>query len=88
MGLLKEADFIPSEEWFGEYMGQQGLRYALNKTPDEVKSEGTQSEMSEISFDGLEYPFILKVEGVEYLEDLEYLERHGRSRGSPRFRRL
>lgn len=40
MGLLKEADFIPSEEWLGEYMGQQGLRYALNKTPEEVDTEG------------------------------------------------
>eukprot|EP00904_Undaria_pinnatifida_P006081 jgi/Undpi1/2602/HiC_scaffold_13.g05981.m1 len=40
MGLLKEGDFIPSEEWLGEYMGQQGLRYALNKTPEEVKKEG------------------------------------------------
>lgn len=40
MGLLKEADFVPSEEWLGEYMGQQGLRYALNKTPEEVDTEG------------------------------------------------
>lgn len=40
MGFLKEADFVPSEEWLGEYMGQQGLRYALNKTPDEVEKEG------------------------------------------------
>lgn len=39
-GSLKEEDFVPSERWLGEYMGQQGLRYALNKTPDEIKKEG------------------------------------------------
>lgn len=37
---LSEDDFIPSEEWLGEYMGQQGLRYALNKTPKEIETEG------------------------------------------------
>ena len=37
---LSEDDFIPSEEWLGEYMGEQGLRYALNKTPKEIESEG------------------------------------------------
>ncbi len=37
---LKEADFIPSEEWLGEYMGEQGLRYRMDKTPKEVEEEG------------------------------------------------
>lgn len=36
----REEGFIPSETWFGEYMGEQGLRYALNKTPKEVETEG------------------------------------------------
>lgn len=39
---LKEADFIPSEEWLGEYMGEQGLRYRMDKTPQEVEEEGEQ----------------------------------------------
>lgn len=37
---LKEADFIPSEEWLGEYMGEQGLRYRMDKTEKEVAEEG------------------------------------------------
>lgn len=37
---LKEADFIPSEEWLGEYLGEQGLRYRMDKTPKEVEEEG------------------------------------------------
>lgn len=37
---LKEADFIPSEEWLGEYMGEQGLRYRMDKTQKEVEEEG------------------------------------------------
>lgn len=41
---LSEADFIPSEEWLGEYMGEQGLRYALNKTPEEVEKEGERRD--------------------------------------------
>lgn len=37
---LKEADFIPSEEWLGEYMSKQGLRYRMDKTEKEVEEEG------------------------------------------------
>lgn len=42
---LKEADFIPSEEWLGEYMGEQGLRYRMDKTPKEVEEEGESLEL-------------------------------------------
>ncbi|CAM9688855.1 unnamed protein product, partial [Ascophyllum nodosum] len=45
---LAEDDFIPSEEWFGKYMGEQGLRYALNKTPDEVEKEGDYSLLEKL----------------------------------------
>ena len=41
----REDGFIPSEEWFGEYMGELGLRYALNKTPQEVATEGEEANV-------------------------------------------
>eukprot|EP00903_Cladosiphon_okamuranus_P013592 g12659.t1 len=37
---LKEADFIPSEEWLGDYLGDKGLRYRMDKTAKEVEEEG------------------------------------------------
>ncbi|CAM9613028.1 unnamed protein product, partial [Choristocarpus tenellus] len=45
---LSEDDFIPSERWMGEYMAQFGLRYALNKTPEEVATEGDYSLLEKL----------------------------------------
>lgn len=43
---LKEADFIPSEEWLGEYLGKQGLRYRMDKTEEEIAKEGEFVDMT------------------------------------------
>ncbi|CAN0020042.1 unnamed protein product [Ectocarpus sp. 8 AP-2014] len=45
---LKEADFIPSEEWLGEYLGEQGLRYRMDKTEKEVAEEGDYTLLEKI----------------------------------------
>lgn len=37
---LKPEDFVPSEEWMMQYLGQDGIRYNMGKTPDEIKTEG------------------------------------------------
>mmetsp|Transcript_718 Transcript_718/g.952 ORF Transcript_718/g.952 Transcript_718/m.952 type:complete len:222 (-) Transcript_718:69-734(-) len=35
-----EDDFIPSERWYQEYLGQEGIRYSMGKTPQEIEKEG------------------------------------------------
>uniref|UniRef100_A0A7S2V2P5 PS II complex 12 kDa extrinsic protein n=1 Tax=Fibrocapsa japonica TaxID=94617 RepID=A0A7S2V2P5_9STRA len=35
-----DEEFVPSETWLADYLGENGLRYAMNKTPQELETEG------------------------------------------------
>eukprot|EP00611_Tribonema_gayanum_P005702 TRINITY_DN14918_c0_g1_i1.p1 TRINITY_DN14918_c0_g1~~TRINITY_DN14918_c0_g1_i1.p1 ORF type:complete len:227 (-),score=63.25 TRINITY_DN14918_c0_g1_i1:28-708(-) len=37
---LRPDDFVPSELFMQQYLGQDGIRYSMGKTPQEIETEG------------------------------------------------